>query len=475
MNKKPLGSGAELPFALQSKQNKWLATLTLGVLALGNASELAAQTNPAPQPGICTRACWGARNSNCSGTMGALNRAIIHHTAGASDYTTDFETGKAKVRGIQNYHMNNHGWCDVGYHFLVSAGGHIYEGRKNSMTGLPTGAHDGNNVNSFGFNLMGNYADFSENGGANQIPTSAGLNALYDVIAWRMPAGWSPYGAGTYNGNTVGFLDGHRRVKATACPGNNIYNVHITTNTSGGNARHGVASRRSRFSKPAAFDPNTATWYLRNSNTSGTADIQFIYGVGTDIPVMGDWDGNGTITPGVFRPSTATWYLRNSNSAGPADGTFIFGEPGDVPVVGDWDGDGYWTIGVFRPSNATWYLRNQNSAGPTHVQFFFGLGSDIPVAGDWDGNGTFTPGVFRPSTGQWFLRNSNTGGPADGTFYFGSPGDKPVVGDWNGDGYWTTGVVRGNATRYLSNSNLNPTTDVIFNYGTDYYINLSWR
>ena len=32
----------------------------------------------------------------------------------------------------------------------------------------------------------------------------------------------------------------------------------------------------------------------------------FQYGVPGDIPVVGDGDGNGTITVGVYRPSTAT-------------------------------------------------------------------------------------------------------------------------------------------------------------------------
>src|SRR5688572_12747440 len=84
------------------------------------------QAGQGPQPSICNRSCWGARNSSCT-TMSALNRAIIHHTAGAGEYTTSLETGKAKVRGVQNYHMDTQGWCDIGYHFLVNAGGHIYE------------------------------------------------------------------------------------------------------------------------------------------------------------------------------------------------------------------------------------------------------------------------------------------------------------------------------------------------------------
>src|SRR5688500_16252592 len=82
----------------------------IGSAVVFSLADLNAQTTPAPMPGICTRACWGARASCSFGSLPSLTRAIIHHTAGTGDYTTDFEAGKAKVRGIQNYHMNNNGW-----------------------------------------------------------------------------------------------------------------------------------------------------------------------------------------------------------------------------------------------------------------------------------------------------------------------------------------------------------------------------
>src|SRR5207248_1160755 len=48
----------------------------------------------------------------------------------------------------------------------------------------------------------------------------------------------------------------------------------------------------------------------------------------------------GPATPGAFDPTTATWYLRKSNSAGPPDlPPFAYGAPGWRPVTSDWDGD----------------------------------------------------------------------------------------------------------------------------------------
>lgn len=38
-----------------------------------------------------------------------------------------------------------------------------------------------------------------------------------------------------------------------------------------------------------------------------------------DVPVVGDWDGDRTTTIGLYRPSDRTFYLRNSNTYGIAD------------------------------------------------------------------------------------------------------------------------------------------------------------
>src|SRR5205823_2754784 len=92
-------------------------------------------------------------------------------------------------------------------------------------------------------------------------------------------------------------------------------------------------------------------------------------------------------TVGVVDPSTMTWYLRNSNSPGAPDFTaFRYGAPGWLPVVGDWDGNGTTTIGVVDPTTETWYLRNSNSAGAPAVQpFRYGAPRWFPVAGPWNG------------------------------------------------------------------------------------------
>src|SRR6185436_10663785 len=161
-------------------------------------------------------------------------------------------------------------------------------------------------------------------------------------------------------------------------------------------------------------------WFLRNTNSSGPHDVTFGFGMSTDVPVVGDWDGDGVATVGVFRDGS--WLLRNTNSTGNPDLTMALGGPGDIPVVGDWNGDGIDTVGVYR--NGIWYLRDSNTTGAPDLTIGFGAPGDIPVVGDWNGDGVDTIGVFRQ--GGWLLRNSNTSGDPDLITALGTAGDIPV-------------------------------------------------
>ena len=176
-------------------------------------------------------------------------------------------------------------------------------------------------------------------------------------------------------------------------------------------------------------------WTLEVAATAGLFHTDYVpfatiaFGGVGDLPIVGDWDGDGVDTIGVYRPSDATFLLRNSNTAGNPDLVAAFGFPTAIPLVGDWDGDGDTTIGVVDPASAGFFLRNENAAGNPDFQFVFGLAGDLPVAGDWDGDGAETIGIFR--NGLFALRNDNSTGAADLSFSFGQAGDRPLAGDWD--------------------------------------------
>ena len=124
------------------------------------------------------------------------------------------------------------------------------------------------------------------------------------------------------------------------------------------------------------------------------------------------------------------------------DHVFQYGKAKDIPVAGDWNGDGVTTIGVFR--DGEWFLDSDGdgkwSKGDVHAHF--GQPGDIPVVGDWTGDGVKKIGVYRQ--GVWYLdtNNNHVLDAQDQVLHLGGPGNIPVVGDWNGDGVDKIGIYR---------------------------------
>ena len=172
--------------------------------------------------------------------------------------------------------------------------------------------------------------------------------------------------------------------------------------------------------------------YLRNSNTQGAADTTFFFGNPGDIPLVGDFNGNGKDTVSIFRQSEARVYVvnklgTNGGSLGAADYSFLFGNPGDTPFVGDFNGDGIDTVGLHRASSGFVYFRNSLTQGMADWSFFYGDPGDVILAGDWDGDGDDTVAVYRPSTGRVYVNLENSSGAADYTLYV---GNYPTATTW---------------------------------------------
>ena len=188
-------------------------------------------------------------------------------------------------------------------------------------------------------------------------------------------------------------------------------------------------------------------------------------GYAQDIPVTGDWNGSGSTKIGIYRRdpvhNLSYWYLDNGNGQWDGCGTFptqdlclgsFGGYAQDIPVTGDWNGDGSTKIGIYRrdpiQNLSYWYLDNGNGAwdgcttdgcfGP-----FGGFAQDIPVTGDWNGDGKTKIGIYRrdPITNlsYWYLDNGNGRWDGCGTFptqdlclgsFGGYAQDIPVVGKW---------------------------------------------
>ena len=221
------------------------------------------------------------------------------------------------------------------------------------------------------------------------------------------------------------------------------------------------------------YDSATSMFFLRDSNTTGFGTTDVLYGVPNMglIPLVGNWDGNGTETIGLYDPTTSVFYLRNSNSSGMADTVVCFGAAGGgyTPIVGDWDGNGTDTVGLYDPTHSVFYLRNSNTSGIADTVVVYGAagGGYTPIVGDWGGNGTDTVGLYKSATSMFYLRNSNTTGYADETFTYDPDGaGTPIAGDWNGSGHDNVGLYYpATSTFYLSDGNATGDASVNFMYG----------
>jgi hypothetical protein len=132
------------------------------------------------------------------------------------------------------------------------------------------------------------------------------------------------------------------------------------------------------------------------------------FGRDTDLPVPGDYDGDGRTDAAVFRPTNGLWYILTSQSNYTMLETHQWGLDTDVPVPADYDGDGRTDLAVYRPSEGVWYVLKSRGGYTTSTTYSWGFSSDIPVQADYDGDGKADLALYRPSTGHWYIRLSST-------------------------------------------------------------------
>ncbi len=186
-----------------------------------------------------------------------------------------------------------------------------------------------------------------------------------------------------------------------------------------------------------------------NGHWDGIAGGDMVYKFGTvgDVPVIGDFNGDGYDEIGVYRPGSSKFFLdRNGNGRwdGVAGGDVVyrFGVPGiDTPIIGDWNGDGVDDIGVHRKRNffldANGNGRWDKASGGDLLHRMGKIG-DVAVIGDWNGDGRDDIGLRRNA--KFFLDANGNGrwnGPGEGQdviHVYRETGETAVAGDWNDDG-----------------------------------------
>lgn len=124
--------------------------------------------------------------------LNQIEQIVVHHSASLDGTAEDFA----------EWHVRDHGWPGIGYHFVVEKDGSIIMG--NPLTNVSYHTQN-QNTKSVGIVLSGNFEV--------EQPTQAQMTSLSNLIAYlrdELPNELEVYG--------------HRDFAATACPGDNLYN-----------------------------------------------------------------------------------------------------------------------------------------------------------------------------------------------------------------------------------------------------------
>lgn len=199
----------------------------------------------------------------------------------------------------------------------------------------------------------------------------------------------------------------------------------------------------------AVWRPSTGTWITKAGRDSRQVTVQV--GEATDIPAVGDYDGDGKTDFCVFRQTEGRWYLLKS-STNNSSSIFAFGGNGDIPVPADFDGDGKTDFAVWRPSYGIWYVRKSTDNRTSLTRL--GYRGDIPSPNDYDGDGKADFAVWRPSTRSFYSINTSDG--KSRVMKMDTSGS-PVTGDYDGDGYADFAIRKGSIWNILKSSENKPT------------------
>jgi hypothetical protein len=209
----------------------------------------------------------------------------------------------------------------------------------------------------------------------------------------------------------------------------------------------------------AYWRPSTGYWVVMGPH--GSTQISQGWGTSGDVPVPGDFDGDGKTDFSIFRPSANSWWILRSS-----DGTYTvynFGAAGDIPAPADYDGDGKTDIALFTPSTGVWYIFQSASSGMITPSIGTVVSGDKPAPADFDGDGRADIGVWRDSTYTFYSMNISSGQTQ--STYLGILG-VPVPGDYDGDGKADASVWSASNTTWYYKKSSDGTTVIRYEFGT---------
>lgn len=134
--------------------------------------------------------------------MRPINEIVVHCTATHPGWWSS-KTVNQKIAEIRRWHIEERGWSDIGYHFLIDRDGKVGLGRPVERVG----AHVfGRNENTIGVSLFGGY-DSAETDSFDKNYTDKQADSFKELLIKITSQ------------HKIKIISGHNQYAAKACPG----------------------------------------------------------------------------------------------------------------------------------------------------------------------------------------------------------------------------------------------------------------
>lgn len=130
--------------------------------------------------------------------MRGVRQITVHHEGWIPVHFTDTASTVERLRTIQRVHVEDRGWADIGYHFVIDRAGRVWQARDVRYQGAHVRNHNEHNV---GVMVLGNFE--------KQQPSSAQLQQLVVTLRSLMNQYRVP----------LNRVYTHQELNPTACPG----------------------------------------------------------------------------------------------------------------------------------------------------------------------------------------------------------------------------------------------------------------
>ena len=164
--------------------------------------------------GIASRGQWahGGPRMALIRPMNGINRITVHHDGMPPVSLRTESQIERRIELIRRSHVEQRGWADIGYHYVIDPDGRIWEGRSTRYQGAHVKYYNEHNL---GVLVLGNFDE--------QRPTRHAKATLERFVTERMHA----------LDISLGAVYTHQELRPTACPGRNLQSFMVATRRGG--------------------------------------------------------------------------------------------------------------------------------------------------------------------------------------------------------------------------------------------------